>query len=188
MIAYLSGKVLKIEEKDVIVLAGNVGYRVAITEHLRHTLTLEGDAHMWTYLAVREDAMDLYGFADENEQQLFLSLLKVSGIGPKSAMGILSGTGAEILRRAISGNDPAYLTKVAGVGKKTAEKIVLELRDKVHATPGAETGVTAESEALDALEALGYSVRDTRDIVRVIASTENDAGTIVRQALKQLGK
>lgn len=102
-------------------------------------------------------------------------------------MNILSSSGAETVRRAVSSQDASYLTKVAGVGKKTAEKIVLELRDKL-GSGSDQGGTTAEGEALDALEALGYSIRDTRDIVRTIARTEEDPGEIVRRTLRELGK
>jgi Holliday junction DNA helicase RuvA len=103
-------------------------------------------------------------------------------------MNILSSTGAELLSRAISSNDPSYMTKISGVGKKTAEKIVLELKDHASFAQGGEQATTAEGEALDALETLGYQIRDTRDIVRMIANKEHDASSIVREALKQLGK
>ncbi len=188
MIARLEGIVVAQGERDVIVDVGGIGYRVYVTQATKKDLVIGEEVAFRTHLAVREDALDLFGFASEGELALFESLLSVSGIGPKSAMNILSGTGVEILRRAIGSNDPSYLTKVAGVGKKTAEKIVLELHDKIGSLSQEEHTTTAEQEALDALETLGYSIRDTRDVVRVISGKEESAGEIVRKALQWLGK
>lgn len=188
MIGYIEGSVKKIEERSLILVAGGVGYRVFATNQLLGEVSLGDQVEVWTYLAVREDAMDLYGFRDEREQTMFESLLRVSGIGPKSAMNILSSTGVDLLYRSIAGNDASYLTKVSGVGKKTAEKIVLELHDKIPQLTNQEATSTGEHEALDALEALGYPIRETKEIVRMITATERDVGTIIKLALKQLGK
>lgn len=189
MIGYIEGPVRKCEEKSVIIDAGGLGYRVYVTGATRAGADRKPLLSLFTHLAVREDAMDLYGFETEEELGMFEALMSVSKIGPKSAMHILSNTGVELLRRAIGGNDPSYLTKVSGVGKKTAEKIVLELKDKFIPGPGdTHEHTTAEGEALDALEALGYSIRDTREVVRAIARTASDPKEIVRKALQTLGR
>jgi len=189
MIGYLEGKVLLKDEKSVMVLVAGIGYRVAVSLQTGAGLVEQGETKLWTYLAVREDALDLYGFATRGEMRLFETLLKVTGIGPKTALNILSVTGEALLMRAIHTSDPSYLTKVSGIGKKTAEKIIFELKDKFTRDGAESTEIAvAENEALDALEALGYPIRDTREIVRAIAREHDDARDIVRKALQTLGK
>lgn len=188
MIAHIRGTIIGKDERGVIIETGGIGYRLFTTAASAAAATEGAEVRFWTYMAVREDAMDLFGFADKAEQRLFEQLLSVSGIGPKSAMNILSGSGAEAIRRAVTSQDAGYLTKVSGVGKKTAEKIVLELHDKIVAGVDDSKDASAESEALDALESLGYSMRDMREIVRAIARHETDPGEIVRKSLRELGK
>lgn len=187
MIAQIRGVVIGKDERSVTIEAGDIGYRLFVTAVLSSKLKEGDETRLFTYLAVREDALDLFGFETKDDLFLFEQLLSVSGIGPKSAINILSSSGGETVRRAIASQDASYLTKVSGIGKKTAEKIVLELRDKLGSSHS-EGGTVAESEALEALEALGYSIRDTREIVRTIARTEKDPGEIVRKALQKLGK
>jgi len=188
MIAQIRGIVVEKNDRSVVVETGGIGYRIFVATPAASALKEGSEASFFTYLAVREDAMDLFGFLTRDDRALFEHLLTVSGIGPRSAMNILSSSGAEIIRRAIISQDANYLTKVSGIGKKTAEKIVLELKDKIGGITEAESGTTAEGEALDALESLGYPIRDTRDIVRAIARKEKDPGEIVRKALRELGK
>lgn len=188
MIARIRGTVVGKDERSIIVETGGIGYRVFTAASVCACVKEGEEIRLFTYLAVREDAMELFGFAAAADLALFEQLLSVSGIGPKSAMNVISSSGAETVRRAIASQDPSYLTKVSGVGKKTAEKIVLELRDRVQHAESDGSGTTAESEALDALVALGYSIRDTRDIVRAISRKESDPAEIVRKALRDLGK
>src|SRR3954463_9450151 len=127
MIGHLEGNVRAIRAGFAILAAGGVGYKVYGTREMLATFKEGSPANVWTHLAVREDILDLYGFATEEEMRLFQLLLTVSGIGPKSALAILDIASVETLRSAIAGGNASYLTKVSGIGKKTAEKIVIEL-------------------------------------------------------------
>ncbi len=140
---------------------------------------------LFIHTHVREDAFDLYGFLNYEELEFFEMLITVSGIGPRGALVILGVASIETLRKAISSGDLAYLTKISGIGRKTAEKILLELRDKV----GAETEGTLQGEldALEALKSLGYSQNEARDALKQIDSG-TDTNTKVREALKILGR
>ena len=150
MIGHLEGTVLKVSDGSCILQTGGVGYKIAPTARALASLRGGERASLWTYLAVRENALDLYGFATEDEQRLFELLLTVSGIGPKSALAILDIASVETLRAAISQGNASYLTKVSGVGRKTAEKIVLELRDKVGiGTLDATSAIAGDQEALE---------------------------------------
>ncbi len=145
-------------------------------------------ASFWTYMAVRENALDLYGFNSMDDMQFFELLLEISGIGPKSAIGIMSITSVESLSEAIATGDTAYLTKVSGIGKKTAERIVIELRDKI-LKRGSYTNTNNlrdESDALLALQSLGYGERESREELKQI-DTKKDTSARVKEALKILG-
>ncbi len=188
MIGRVEGEIAAARPGFVIISAGGVGYKIAAT---RETLTkLKEGAHaaLWTHLAVREDILDLYGFGTEEELHFFQLLLTVSGIGPKSALAILDIAHVETLRSAISGGNASYLTKVSGIGRKTAEKIVLELRDKVGASAeGSERALSGDEEALEALRALGYSHGEARDALRKVSNDIEGASARLREALKIVG-
>mgnify|MGYP001793427407 CR=1 FL=1 len=155
MIGLLKGTILYQDLKSVILEVGGVGYKI-----FTNTAFLEGKKNktleFWTYLAVRETALDLYGFGTKDELDFFELLISVSGIGPKSAMGILTIATLPNLRHAIATGDTSHLTKVSGIGKKNAEKIVIELKDKL---VGLSTDLTASNsgdvDALEALKSLG---------------------------------
>ncbi|MCE9548799.1 Holliday junction branch migration protein RuvA, partial [Candidatus Nomurabacteria bacterium] len=130
-------------------------------------------------------AFDLYGFLDRQELEFFEMLINVSGIGPKGALSILGVASIETLKKAINTNDTSYLTKISGIGKKTAEKIIIELRDKV----GKDTegnSLQGELDALEALKSLGYSQNEAREALKKV-STEENTNTRIREALKILG-
>jgi len=189
MIGHLKGEVTAVRAGFAIVSAGGVGYKVFGTREVLLTLKQGAETALWTHLAVRETALDLYGFAMEEELRLFELLLLVSGIGPKSALAILDIASVETLRSAISGGNASYLTKVSGIGKKTAEKIVLELKDKVGA--GIEGGAAAlhhDEEALEAMKALGYSQSEARDALRKVPAEIERSNERLREALKIIGK
>ena len=137
---------------------------------------------------VREDAFDLYGFLTENEHDLFVLLIGVSGIGPRSALGILSLESTEKLLSAISQGDIGYLTKVSGVGKKSAEKIILELRDKVSNFDftSLDTERRGDEDVLEALKTLGYRTDEAREALRKVPSDITEQGAIVKEALRIL--
>jgi Holliday junction DNA helicase RuvA len=187
MIGSLEGIIKWKDERMLILDVGGVGYAVFATPALQSALAIGDRAFLFTHLAVREDALDLYGFLEHDELTLFRLLIGISGIGPKSALNVLALADRSTLIHAIQKGEAAYLTKVSGIGKKLAEKIILELRDKVAGWDTPHTSSSAESDALDALEALGYLPKDTRDIVRALASDLHTSEDIIRRALQVLG-
>ena len=198
MIGYLEGRVKAVRAGFAIVSAGGVGYKVFATREALARLSAKGGSAsggklgetvaFWTHLAVREAILDLYGFSTEEELRLFEMLLTVSGIGPKSALAILDIASVETMRSAIAGGNASYLTKVSGIGKKTAEKIVLELKDKVGiAAEGSAASLHGEEEALEAMRALGYSQAEARDALRKVPPEIERASERLREALRLLG-
>jgi holliday junction DNA helicase RuvA len=162
MIAHLRGRLIAKHPNQAIVETGGVGYDVTITVPTFSDLpSIGGDVALHVHTHVREDSLALYGFLRPAEKQIFEKLISVSGIGPKLAITILSGMAADEMAGAIRGNDIARLTRIPGIGKKTAERLVLELRDKLPATVTAETSATAalssmEEDVISALLNLGY--------------------------------
>ena len=188
MIGHLKGIVSAVRPGYAIVSAGGVGYKVFATRELLLALKQDTEAVIWTHLAVRESILDLYGFSNEDELRLFELLLTVSGIGPKSALAILDIASVETLRSAVSAGNASYLTKVSGIGKKTAEKIVLELRDKVGASlDGSDAALQGDEEALEAMRALGYSQGEARDALRKVPQEIERSNERLREALRILG-
>ncbi len=190
MISHLSGTVIDISEKYAVIEVGGLGYKVSCATDTLAGLHIDSPASLHTYLAVREDALDLYGFATHEEKDFFEMLISVSGIGPKGALGILGATTIDTLKKAIGTGDTSYLTKVSGIGRKTAEKVVLELRDKMRAhvdmkeTPGA---LRAESDVVEALKSLGYSQNEARDALKEVSAEIVGTNARIREALKILG-
>ena len=188
MIGLLEGTITYKDDRSAIVSAGGVGYLVYLPAHALATATLGASATLWTHLAVREDALDLYGFFDREELTYFKLLIGISGIGPRSALAILSLAPPATLRQAILTNNSAYLTKVSGIGKKSAEKIIIELRDKLGALNAEETRlISGDTDLLDALQSLGYQLRDIRDILQKIPASADSTDKRIKEALKLLG-
>lgn len=188
MISYLRGKVLEKGLKHCVLDVNGLGYKVYTTDEILKTLKMDAEVSFWTHLAVREDALDLYGFAEKDSLGLFQLLINISGIGPKTAIGIVNVSNPLSLRRAVSSGDLAYLTKVSGIGRKLAEKIILELREKLSEFGEEEHGdLKGETDALEALRALGYSEREARDVLKKISGENLSAGDKVKKALKLLG-
>ncbi len=182
MISYISGTVVHSDPKKVVILTAGVGY--VVYTHTSVSAAIGGTIELWTYLSVKENALELYGFNQREELDFFELLISISGIGPKSALNILSLTALPQLKRSIGSGDVGYLTKVSGIGKKNAEKIILELKDKVG---NLEVGGERTSEDMDALEALlslGYSERDAREALREAEGTTSQEK--IRSALRQL--
>ena len=185
MIGYVEGVVTALRPGYVILSAGGVGYKVSATKQTIASLSLNSTTSLWTHLAVRETALDLYGFPVEEELRFFDLLLTVSGIGPKSALAILDIASIETLRSAITQNNAGYLTNVSGIGKKTAEKIILELRDKVGLGTEAAGGVLkGDEEALAALVSLGYTQGEAREALRRVPNEVTGSNDRLREALK----
>ena len=187
MIARLRGKPVANTPEGLILDVGGVGYLVHATPAAVRKGDVADEITVDTYLHVREDAMQLYGFADREERELFVQLLSVSGVGPKVALAIVSGSPAAELRRAIVREDSARFQAIPGVGKKTAERIVLDLKDKLGDpafAPAAESGGDSHVVARDALVELGWSLLDAE---RALAEVDDDLSPEerVRQALKK---
>jgi Holliday junction DNA helicase RuvA len=191
MIAYLEGEIIHLTDKFIIINTGSVGYKVSVTPQTISLCTLGKKTSFFIYTAVRENSIDLYGFKDINELSFFELLLDVSGIGPKGALGIIALAPVETIKRAVATGDVGYLNKVSGIGKKTAEKIIIELRDKLKDykndtdTPGT---LRDESDILEALKSLGYSQNEARDSLHEVPSTVIGTNARIKEALKILGK
>ena len=194
MISQLKGEIVSLGGKSLILSVNGIGFKIFASEPLISNLKDLKEATIFTYMAVRENAFELYGFENEDELGFFELLISISGIGPKSALSIVSLSPIPSLVSAISAGDIGYLTKVSGIGKKTAEKIVLELKEKVLGLNISNSGHTPskalrkeESDALLALQALGYLERDAREAIRQV---EGDTGTsnLVKEALKILSQ
>jgi holliday junction DNA helicase RuvA len=188
MISRLTGTIIHADLRFLVIDVNGVGYKVYTTagvleKHLQDTVSF------WTYLAVREDALDLYGFPTKDELDVFEMLLTVNGIGPKSALNVLNLANPATIRKAVATEDPGYLTKVSGVSKKQAEKIVLELKNKlIVVTEEADAANTYGSDSLEALIALGYSERDSREALKKVPKEIQDTSECVKHALKILAK
>ncbi len=188
MIYRLTGTIVHADTRFLVIDVNGVGYKVYTTagvleKHLQDVVSF------WTYLAVREDALDLYGFPTKDELDMFEMLLSVNGIGPKSALGVLNAANPATIRKAVSTEDPSYLTKVSGVSKKNAEKIVLELKNKLIVVEEEDDAAnTYGSDSLEALISLGYSERDSREALKRVPKDITDTSESIRHALKILGK
>jgi holliday junction DNA helicase RuvA len=186
MIGSIKGKIILKTDKFLIVEASGVGYKISVSpDTLSKVDKTGGEIFLFIHTHVREDSFDLYGFLEHEELEFFEMLLNVSGIGPKGALAILGITSIETLKRAIGTGDTSYMTKISGIGKKTAEKIVIELRDKVGVAKEG-TALQGEMDALEALRSLGYSQNEARDALKKV-STDADINTKIREALKILG-
>jgi Holliday junction DNA helicase RuvA len=190
MISHLKGILLHKDPRYLVISAAGVGYKVSATADVVSKIGSEGkEVSVWTYLAVRENALDLYGFASLAELNFFELLITISGIGPKTALGILNAASIETLQHAIFTGDTSHLTKVSGIGKKNAEKIVMELKDKIGALNLGESGsLQHESDAMEALTSLGYSQNDVRDVLKKLPKDIIETGAKIKAALKLLGK
>jgi len=188
MISQLTGTITFKNEKFIIIDVNGVGYKVYGTTELVSKIKEDDRTKIWTYLAVRENAMDLYGFANKEELDFFELLNTISGIGPKTAVGILNVTNVSSLRKAISTGETAHLTKVSGLGKKMADKIVLELKGKIGSHEEISLGLKEEIDALEALKSLGYSHKESREALQEIDKSITTTSGRVKAALKHLGK
>lgn len=190
MIAHIKGKILEKNTKFIVVQANDLGYLVFVsTGTLSSSPSVGGEISLWTYLAVRENALDLYGFETIDEKNFFELLISVSGIGPKNALSILSIAPMETLKKAIATGDMSYMTKVSGIGKKTAEKIVVELRDKLASLGHRDENgsLRGEADVIMALMSLGYSQNESRSATKEIDPSLS-TNEKIKIALKFLGK
>ena len=188
MIASLSGKLTFRGTKYVLVDVGGIGYKLSCSLETLKMLPKTGEhVQLFTHLYVRENALDLYGFSTMAELEFFEMLISISGIGPKSAIGVLSVAPLDSLKRAIATGESSYLTKISGIGKKIAQKMIVELLDKLSGPGGVMVG-TDESDALDALVSLGYSVREARDALHALPAELSTIDEKIKAALKTLAR
>lgn len=186
MIGSIKGKIILKTDKFLIVETNGVGYKINVsTETLSKNKKIGEETLLWTHTHVREDALDLYGFPDRKELEFFEMLISVSGIGPRSALAILGIATIETLSKAIGTGDTTYLTKISGIGKKTAERIVIDLRDKMGVNLEG-TSLQIELDALEALKSLGYSQHEAREALKKV-SPDTNTNTKIKEALKILG-
>ncbi|MDG3011349.1 Holliday junction branch migration protein RuvA [Rhodococcus sp. D2-41] len=197
MIASIRGEVLDLALDHVVIEAAGVGYRINATPATIGGLSRGAEARLLTTMIVREDSMTLYGFADSESRALFALLQTVSGVGPKVAMAVLAVLEPEALTRALSEGDTAMLTRVPGIGKRSAERMVVELRDKVAVTAPAAGGVAQTSafgpvrdQVVEALTGLGFPLKQAEQATEKVLADQPGASTSVtlRAALSLLGK
>jgi Holliday junction DNA helicase RuvA len=199
VIGSLRGRLASKQPPWILLDVGGVGYEVETPMSTFFQLPDAGEqVHLLTHLLVRDDAQQLYGFSTEEERALFRNLLKVTGVGARMALAILSGISVEGFRRCVEFEDTASLVKVPGIGKKTAERLIVEMRDRVAAMlPAAAAGAPsgseigpgdARAEASTALMALGYRAAEVTRLLREIRTDDLSAEEIIRQALRQAAR
>ncbi len=186
MISHIFGKIIGKGAQHIVLENSGIGYKIFTPPRILE-LAIGAEARLHTYFCVREDGFSLYGFDSAADLELFELLITVNGVGPKVALSILSSGASDFVRKAISAQDPAVFTKISGVGKKTAEKIILELKDKVGGGFGADSGAGSQKygDILSALEGLGYTSREIKKVLPEIDSSLSDEDKI-KQALKLL--
>jgi Holliday junction DNA helicase RuvA len=191
MIALIDGYVAAKSETSMVVMVGGVGLRILCPQHTLAEARPGEAIRLHTHLIVREDDLSLVGFGSEEELSLFENLMRVQGVGPRLALNVLSFMAPDALRLAIGQEQPDLLARVPGIGKKTAQKIVLELKDKIGAVEVAE-GLAALTEAdaavIDALTALGYSIVEAQRAVQALPRDVVDVEARLRMALASLAK
>jgi len=187
MISHLKGTVIFKDLKILVIECAGVGYKVSPTIEPLSKAIVGKEISIWTYNVVREDVLDLYGFDSKEELDFFELLLSVSGIGPKSALHILSVASLPALQSAILTGETAHLNKVSGISKKNADKIVLELKGKLKAEEYGSEGFKDEVDVVEALKALGYNHRDAREALKDMPANLSVSDKI-KSALKVLGK
>ena len=190
MISQLTGTVSFQEDNFIILDVQSVGYKLYVSsETFQNTLNKTEKLTFWTHLVVRENALDLYGFLEKSEMNFFSLLITISGIGPKTALGILNVASVDTLVSAISSGDTSYLTKVSGIGAKNAQKIILELKNKIGKIENTvPENLQEEMDSIDALQALGYNPREATKALQQVDKEITEVGARIKEAIKFLGK
>ena len=198
MYAFIEGKVCEKNAGELILLAGGVGYQINCSMNTLAAAPALGETmHCYTYLSVREDAMELFGFASREEKRMFLSLTGVSGVGPKMALALLGSMPLKELNLAILLGDVTALSRAPGIGKKTAQRIALELKDKVSqedvsavsvggAAPVQSMAADCVTETLEALQALGYTPAEARNAVQSVRDQSDKTDELIKLALRSM--
>ncbi len=190
MISFLRGRIINKGLNYAIIETHDLGYQVFAGETLLNDLKIGAEIELYTHHQVKEEASDLYGFKSLEDLELFELLLTVSGVGPKSALGVLSIAAAGDIKEAIVRGDADLLTKVSGIGKKTAERLVLELKNKVIRSGGAtvtlNSALSSGGDEIDALMSLGYSLSEARAALNLVDAAMTDSAARVKAALKKM--
>ena len=195
MIGRLAGRFVEAVEQVALIDVGGVAYEVELSAGARTGLPPPGgDVALYTHFLVREDVQQLYGFADRSERELFRAVLRISGVGPKLALALISAFDVDQLAQAVADGDAGRLTRVPGIGRKTAERMLLELKDRlaeiavVPAAGRSAADASAAAEAEHALIALGYKPQDAAQLVRDVGDEDMAVEAIVREALRAVGR
>jgi Holliday junction DNA helicase RuvA len=192
MISLIEGKIISITNGEVIIMTrGGVGYKLSVSPKTLERCQIENEILVDTHLVVREDAHELYGFVDSSEKELFKHFLSVSGVGPKTALHLLALGSVKEISSAIGRGDTDYLTKVSGIGKKTAERIVLELRSKIEVSSIEyqvlnETNGGVLNDVIDGLIALGYASAEARAVVKKLNADGKTNEQLLKEALQNI--
>lgn len=188
MIATLKGQVIGKQIDHIVLEAGGIGYEVFLTTEDTGRARVGEDARYFIYEQLREDIHALYGFSSEDHKQVFVQLLSVSGIGPKVALAVLSAASVDRLKQAVAAGDPDLLKGVSGVGKKTAERIIVELRGKLGEPSGSVSLAGASDSAYQALIGLGYPAAQAAEAVAAVPVDVTNEQERIKLALRQVGK
>lgn len=193
MIAYLKGKVILKTEKYIILNVEQIGYQVQLTEKNLNQISEEQEVELYTHLYIREDAQELYGFLSLPELEMFKNLISISGVGPKSALSTLASASVTDIASAVLSEDPTLLKKVSGIGQKTAERIVLELKSKIESISAKGNleqiqAAPRDWEIVEALGNLGYKNREILDALKMIPKDSENLSERLKQVLKILGR
>lgn len=191
MISYIKGTIIVRQDKFIVVDIGALGYQVHISQQTLEKIQDFTEVSLFTHTHVREDTLELYGFLVWEELEFFQKLISISGVGPRSALGVLSVAPLEDIKKAVVHGDPAILQQVAGIGKKTAERIIVELKEKIRITTDFDintVGNLGDGQVIEALTSLGYKEREIRQTLPHISPEVTDLGQRIKEALKILGK
>ena len=192
MIGYLTGKIISVKPTQVLIDVNGVGYTVSISINTFEKISGKETASLHIYTNVKEDSISLFGFFKEAEKDMFEILISVSGVGPKSALGLLSGISVENLKHAIIEENVSRLVAVPGIGRKTAERLILELKSKVGEIEEGEVAAhpSIKNEAISALTTLGYNIKFAENAVIKILSAEPDCGLedLIKKSLSELNR
>ena len=191
MLSYIKGQVKLKTEQFIIIENNGIGYKVFVSADLLLESKVGDEVELYTYQHVREDALMLFGFKNYDQLQLFELLISISGVGPKTALGVFAVAEPADIKSAIVNEDASVLKKVSGIGAKTAERIVLELKNKITGDFGeikTKEELSGDVDSIEALVSLGYSANDAREALKQVDKTITNPSDKVREALKFLGK
>lgn len=188
MFGHITGKIFDLKGTKVIVKVGGIGFVIHSTPSYLTKLRIGQESNFWTHTAVKENDISLYGFETEEELRVFELLITVSGVGPKSGLAILSVAGVKSIEEAVATGDTSSLTKISGIGRKTAEKIVLELNGKLITTRKGENRTNEDVDVFEALKSLGYKERDIQETIKKLPEDLVGTNEKIKYILKNLGK